>query len=134
MENLIKLTLDVVITETDVEDIMQTALDGITYWADAVKHVGEWKGDDACEHIANGGELRIHLSEGPITEGGPRWYTLSLEKLVRGIKQYLMDPETDMPGLLFNNGVRTEIEPGDIDAAAADLIVQYALFGEQVFA
>ena len=134
MENLIKLTLDVVITETDVEDIMQTALDGITYWADAVRHVDEWKGDDACEHIANGGELRIHLSEGPITEGGPRWYTLSQEKLVRGIKQYLMDPETDIPGLLFNNGVRTEIELGDIDAAAADLIVQYALFGEQVFA
>ena len=134
MEELINVNVGVVITETDIEDIMQTALFGINYWADAVRHVGERKGDDACEHIANGGELRIHLSEGPITEGGPRWYTLNQKKMVQGIKQYLSDPETNTSDLLFYNGVRTELDPGDIDADAADLIVQYALFGEQVFA
>lgn len=133
MEELINVNIGVVITESDIEDIMLLAEEGTGHWADDIQVCGEYLGDDACEHLANGGWVSFHIKEGPITEGGPEWYDLNREMLVKGIRQYLSDLETDAGRLLYYNGVRTELDLGEVDAAAADLIVQYALFGRQVF-
>jgi len=131
-EYLITIQQDVVITVEDLMDIMDAAGYGINGWADAILHVGEWLGDDTCEHLANGGKVKICLRE-PIEKGGKRSYEMDKEMLLKGIKMYLDDDDKPYE-ILYNNGVRTEIDTGDVDAVVADMMVQYALFGEIVFA
>ena len=133
MDELINVKVGVVITEADIEDIMLVALDGVEHWADEVQVVGKYRGDDVCEHLANKGWVSFHLKEGPIEEGGPEWYDMNWKMFIKGIRRYLNT--TDNPiDILYYNGVRMELDLGMCDAEVADLMVQYALFGEQVFA
>jgi len=132
-EATVKFTANVVITSEAIEDIMLSALSGISYWADNIGCVGKQIGDDVCEHVANGGAVEIHLTEGEIEEGGSEWFKLDKDMLLKGIQMYLDDEEKPYEIVDFN-GIRYEIDLGNVDGAVADLIVQYALFGEEVFA
>ena len=127
----VQYTGTLVVTTEDIADIMDAAGYGINYWADAILHVGEWLGDDTCEHLANGGKVIIRLRE-PIEEGGKTSYEMDRDMLLKGIGTYLSYPANDC-GILFHNGVRMELDTGDIDAEIADMIIQYALFNELVF-
>lgn len=127
-------TYDVEIDKCDLRDIMITALEGgITYWADATKPVGEWLGKDSCDHVANGGILKIHLTEGAIDDSNKTWYEIDKAKLLKGIKMYLDDPETPFGILRDGTCGECHLELCEVDGAVADIIIQYALFGEVVF-
>lgn len=120
MEITIKKTFN--ITDEQLDDIMCTALEGgITYWCDEAKVVGDYLGEYAHEQIARGGQLILSDSE----EG--KTYELNKEKLLKGLELYLTnggDAEIVREGT---------IDTCEVDAIAADKIVQYALFGDVIY-
>lgn len=135
MQETITFKTDVTITDQDIEEILDCALEtGINYWADSAQVVGTYAGKNIYEHFNNNGLVSIHLTEGSIVKEGPEWYELDRKKLVNGIKKYLEDPEKPYDILSHNYPDETGLDTSQIDAEVADMIIQYALFDEIVFA
>ena len=103
----------------DIDDIMVTALEGgICYWCCEAEVVGgEYLGEYASDQISRGGELRLYDAESEDS------WVLTLDKFLDGFKLWL------------ENGGYLEYgaDISDIDADAADQIVQFSIFGELVF-
>ena len=57
---------------------------------------------------------------------------MTQDDLLRGLKMYLSDPEAPYDITDYEHGLLV-LDPCDIDATVADMIIQYALFGEIVF-
>ena len=112
------------LTQEDVDDIMSGALDGgITYWCCKCEVVGgEYLGEYASEQISRGGVLRLYDAESDDT------WDLDIEKFVQGFRLWLENGD-DLYGAVTKLGVDTS----EIDGEMADMIVQYALFGEIIF-
>lgn len=116
--------LDHVENEYDKQNI-------ITYWANRAKvpeekRVAEW----GHEQIARDGELHIHVVE-PFDQDDTEWYILTKEKFMEGLKRWLEVPGTEL--IPLPHGERLGVDTSQIDGAAADEIIQYALFGEVVY-
>ena len=120
----IKYTVE--LTVEDIDDIMVSALEGgINYWAQEAevleeKRVADW----GHEQIARGGCLILH----DIEDFEEKW-ELNLEKFLAGFKLWL-ENGGDKYGAVEDG----KVDCCEIDAACADEIIQYALFGEIVFA
>lgn len=134
MEITIKKTFN--ITDEQLDDIMCAALEGgITYWCDEAKVVGDYLGEYVHEQIACGGQLILSDSE----EG--KTYELNKEKLLKGLELYLTnggDAETASREIVDTAEVAVPtyeytIDTCEVDAAVADEIVQYALFGDVIY-
>ena len=120
----VEFKMDLLVTEQDIDDIMSTALEGgITYWCCAAKVVGDYLGRYASEQISRGGTLELFDAE-----SDDKW-TLTRDMLLRGIKQWAEFGGDPCLAILGNGTLDT----GEIDAEVADMIVQYALFGEVVY-
>lgn len=117
----INFDFDIEIEPVDIDDIMCAALEGgITYWCDSAKPVGTHYAEYMSEQISGGGSLLLHDNEDDV------WYELTLEKFLDGLKLFLIEN-----GLHYvQDGI---LMVSDIDAADADCIIQYALFGEIIF-
>lgn len=113
----------VCLTCEDVDDIMCSVLDAIGYWCRKAQVVGEYLGEYASEQISRGGALTLYDAE-----SSDKW-TLDLEKFLNGVKLWLQNGD-DRYGALQGDGT---LDTGEIDGEMADMIVQYALFGEVVF-
>lgn len=116
-----KVSAMVCITAEDVDLILYEALNagGISAWSDAVKTVGDKLGKRVCEQVSNGGKIAIRGTDGT-------WYELDEAKLTAGIKQYIEE----------SCHIRIEDERlalDDLTTNEADVIVQFALFGETKF-
>lgn len=114
--------LHVEITDKDIDDIMCAALEGgINYWCDRVEVNGKYLGEYASEQLSRGGTLLFREEE------TGKFHKLDRQGLIEGMKT------------AAKNGYATEWLKGDrldiyeIDAAAADIIVQFALFNEIVY-
>ena len=121
----VHIEMDVSLTQQDIDDIMVTALEGgINYWCGSAKVVEEKRCSEwGHEQIARGGALILHDAE-----SSDKW-ELNLEKFLTGVKLWLQNNE-DRYGAVACDGT---LDPGEVDAEMADLIVQYALFGKPVF-
>ena len=117
----VSISLDVDLSQQDIDDIMVAALEGgINYWCREAEVVGEMLGDYAHEQISRGGTLILHDAE-----SSDKW-ELTLEKFLRGVELYFAQAlSAELDG--------EDIDPTDFDADAVDCIVQYALFGKLVF-
>ena len=134
MEDRIKIEIEVVVTGENIDDILATALEGgINYWCDRAEVVGDYLGDFASEQISRGGQLKLFDFE------AEEVYLLTKEKLIDGIKKYLTDP--DKPYDILESGTdsvgcskgESVIDCCMVDASVADMIIQYALFGEVIY-
>ena len=121
--NYISLRAEVAvqITKEDLDTILFEALNagGIAGWADRVMAVGNILGKRVCEQVSNGGKIAIRGTDGT-------WYELDKAKLTAGIKQYIEE----------SGHIRIEDERlalDDLTTNEADVIVQFALFGETKF-
>lgn len=125
-----EVNLNVIVTEEDIDDIMVSALEGgISFWCREAKVIGERLGEGwGHEQIARGGILRLYDAE----DG--EHYDLDREKFMAGLKKYLEHPLYDGTILREIHEDRMELDCGMIDAPAADQIIQYALFGEIMYA
>lgn len=111
------------LTCEDVDAIMCSALDAIGYWCRRAQVAGEYLGEYASEQISRGGALTLYDAE-----SSDKW-TLDLEKFLNGVKLWLQNGG-DRYGALQKDGT---LDTGEIDGEMADMIVQYALFGEIVY-
>ena len=116
------------LTQQDVDDIMVSALEGgICYWSDCVEVVDRYLSEYASGQISRGGKLKIHVDE-PFDEANTEWYELDMEKFAQGFRLWL-ENGGDRYGAVSNG----EVDTCEIDGEMADLIIQYALFGDLVF-
>lgn len=128
-----KININVEIKDQDIDDIVCTALEGgINYWCNSAQ-IGEktYYGKYASDQISRGGTLIIYVDE-PFEE--QETYTLTKAKLINGITQYLKDPV--MSKDILTRGKEKgifEIDCCQVDAVVADIIIQYALFGEEIY-
>lgn len=129
---VLNCALDVRVRNEDIDDIMVSALEGgINYWCRKAEVKGDYLGEYASDQISRGGELILHDAE------ENKSYTLSKEKFVEGLKKYIaagntgcIDQETNSIGVYTG---KLNIDPGNIDAGAADCIIQYALFDDVIY-
>ena len=116
----ISVVINFVVSDEDIDDIMSAALDGgVTYWCGRAEVVGEYLGEYASEQISRGGALKLYDIEGDGV------FDLTLDKFLVGLRLWI---ENERAFELTNDAGRLDI--GQIDAAAADLIIQYALFND----
>ena len=116
----------ITVTDSGIDEIIGTAFDGgITYWCDEAKVDGEYLGEYASDQISRGGTLRLHDTE---LNG---WHTLTKDKFLTGLTQYLQDARGGhaMADIITDG----ELDTAQVDAEVADVIIQYALFGEIVY-
>jgi len=107
-------------TEENINDLMCSALEGgINYWCDKVKMIGTIEGVDiASDFIAKDGKLKIYFDgESDV---------LTLEKFLDGINNTIKN--------LGTNFTDAEDFMNNHDADTADMIIQFALFNEIVYA
>lgn len=95
-----------------IDTIIEDALDTSYYWANSAEVVGEFLGDWASDQITRGGELIITTEEG-------EEFTLNLTKMLNGIE------------LFIKKYGEKRLE--DIDVMDSDSMIQFALFGEEVY-
>ena len=112
------------LSDQDIDDIMAGALEGgINYWCCKAEVIeDEYLGEYASEQISRGGSLRLYDSEEDET------YDLTLEKLITG---FVAACKAGYGYDWFDN--KGCVDTCNIDADAADTIVQFALFGELVY-
>ena len=117
--------LTVRLTTEDVDNIMVSALEGgISYWCSEDEVVEDRRcADWGNEQIARGGALVLHDAE-----SDDKW-ELNIEKFTQGFRLWLENGD-DRYGAVSGDGT---VDTCEIDGEMADLIVQYALFGEVVF-
>lgn len=118
----ISAVINFVVTDQDIDDIMSAVLDGgITYWCCRAEVVGDYLGEYASEQISRGGTLRLHDSKADSV------YELTLDKFLNGVRLWI---ENERAFTLTDAG---QLDTGDIDALAADMIIQYALFSDVIY-
>lgn len=137
------ITTKILVTDQDLADIITIAFYGGLNWCErAYPKDGHWMGNPG-NHILNGGVIILCDID------GEEHYELNKFKLLRGITGLIEEDNWDLSQLGFKNedayyvdADNTQcvlraghcLETGDIDADIADLIVQYGIFGKQVFA
>lgn len=57
----VRAEITVNISQKDIDDIMYTALDSITYWCREAEVVGKYLGEYASDQISRGGSLIVIL-------------------------------------------------------------------------
>lgn len=136
------LTTEILVTDQDLADIITIAFYGGLNWCErAYPKDGHWMGNPG-NHILNGGVIILCDID------GEERYELNKLKLLKGITGLIEEDNWDLSQLGFKNedayyvdADNTQcilraghcLETGDIDADIADLIVQYGIFGKQVF-
>ena len=121
-----KIELEVVITNEDIDDIMCSALEGgINYWCCKAEVVGEHLAEYCSEQISRGGKLRLYDSE------EYKVYELTRDKFMKGLQMYFSKPVTGDFLDFTDHGLH--LDTGNVDAAAADSIIQYALFDDVIY-
>lgn len=123
---ILKVELEVVISQEDIDDIMVGALEGgINSWCDETTVVGNYLGEYASEQISRGGQLLLHDFDGEET------YTLNREKFIKGLKMYLEKPHPY--DILEEIDNKLRIDCCNADATVCDMIIQYALFDDVIY-
>ena len=113
----VSVTLEIVLTQEDIDDIMCGALEGgITYWCDEAKVVGDYLGEYGSEQIAR---------------GETEYYELDLEKFKKGVELWAITPVGC--NCLEQMDGKIRFDTCNADAIVCDAIIQYALFGTVVF-
>lgn len=108
------------LAEENIESIISTAFEGgITYWTRTPVKVEEWPdgAEFASDVVAKGVPVYIY------NEDDEKWEKLTLPNIINAIRWFLTTYNKDKN--FFVNG--------EFDAGHADLIVQYAIFGDIVY-
>jgi len=127
----VTLTVSKEFSHEEINDLVSCALEGgINYWCKrvipmqykigndffGVAEVDQDKIEFISDVISYGGSLKLYDAESTDV------WILDLEKLLKGIKMYCEHNHITPDNMMKN-----------YDANTADIIVQYALFNEQVF-
>ena len=103
--------MELVVTEEDIDEIIDMAGYGIGYWAERAI-----VGDDYYKVVDEDGVC----------------HTLTYGDICEGINQYITDGNIPYDIVEFN-GYNMCLDTGMIDSYIADMIIQYACFGEVIY-
>ena len=115
-----KIEIEITLTEEDIDKIMKVALEeGIGYWCQRAEVAGgKYLGEYASDQISRGGSLLLTCDQGE--------KELNSQNFLNGVKRAIMEGSISIENC--------EIDSDDIDCFAADQIIQYALFGDLIYA
>ena len=131
VKEIIKVELEIVLTNDDIDNIMCTALESaISYWCENVVMVDKCLGKYASNQISKGGKLILRLIE-PFDSDNTECYELDLERFKNGVKQWAQSPVGS--NCLRQIDGKLRLDTDYTDEIVCDAIIQYSLFGEIVF-
>lgn len=123
----VKVEMEIILSQEDIDDIMCGALEGgITYWCRRAEVVGEYLGEYASEQISRGGVLKLHDRE------AEKIYELTKEKFLKGVALWAKNPVGCNCMEQIDGKIR--LDACNVDAVVCDAIIQYAVFGEVIYA
>lgn len=110
------IPVELEITDEVLNDIVDAAINGCSHWCDLLEYGQKptEKVSAMSEALSHGGTLVFHIDE-PFEDGGKTKFTLTTEKLLKGIADY--------GNYDFEN----------YDSEIADAVLQESLFGEVVY-
>ncbi len=115
------------VTGECIDNIMAGALDGgIVYWCNKAEVIGEYLGEYASDQISRGGKLKLYDYEAETA------YELTIENLIAGIKAFIEDDSMEVN--LTKHEEYFELDEDYLDGNLCDTIIQYAVFGEVIYA
>lgn len=121
----IKLSFDHEVDPQMIDDLLVTAFEGgINYWCNKAEvQDGDYKGGTyASDVVSRGGTVLLHDAVGA-ESGDDTVHAINLDKMLSGISVFC-NKRKITPEILWETH----------DAGDADLVVQYAIFGEQIYA
>lgn len=108
--------VDVEITTEMIDDLMVTALEGgSNHWLSSVSVIAPFRGEYSSEHLANGGALYVYGFQ-------RQRYYLNRDIFLSGFGMYC-EERCLHPIAVYETH----------DAAVADSILQYAVFGTEMY-
>lgn len=133
------LTIPLALTGQDIEDIIVTAFEGgIGYWcrkADVIegsaltREPHEATSEFLARALMVDGAIVLYDNEADDPETSEHQMTVAA--LVTGVQDWIrLRTKSQNRGVAIDDG---RLDTGNIDAEDADLIVQYAVFGEVVY-
>lgn len=123
----VKVEMEIILSREDIDDIMCGALEGgITYWCNRAEVVGEYLGEYGSEQISRGGILKLHDME------AEKIYELTKEKFLKGVELWAKNPVGCNCMEQIDGKIR--LDTCNADAIVCDAIIQYAIFGEVIYA
>lgn len=112
-----KIIVDNDVTDEIVSDLCSAAFyGGITYWCDRITVKGGHENMTGGEALLAGKTLRLHEIE------EDKWHELTLYQYIQGLKKYCEDRLVPLTDVHENH-----------DAFTGDSIIQFALFGEEIY-
>lgn len=123
------------ISQEDIDDIMSAAMDGgfMSSWCRRAEVVGDYLGEYGSDQISRGGTLRLWMWE-PFDKNDTKYWDFTLEKFLSGVKQYVDYPENTDITFFSRDRNRLELDTGNIDAIYSEMIIEYGLWNDQIFA
>ena len=117
------------LTNEAVECIIYTSLYACRYWMTEISYTNKehkhvYNGMYTTKILNMGGKLNITAYDD--YENKKLRRTLTLKKLIKGIQKY-----ASIYGIQTEKG---KLDASSLDDNACDLIIQYSIFGKQVFA
>ena len=124
------LKLELTVYDSDINDIMDTALQGISYWANAEAKGGLRESKYLSDVLTAGGIITITSAEEE-AEFGP--VNLTKAAFLGGLQAWF--EQGDNNNALEANPMdgSPTVDAGQIDAGDADVIIQLSVFGEVVY-
>lgn len=109
------INIPIYISNGLVENIIITATEGgINYWCDVFR---------PSDHVvSNGGSIKFGVDG--------RFYKLTIKEFLSGLQIYAEKFSNYLVIYKTKDGLSLTIDEGMIDAEGADMIIQYALWGE----
>ena len=119
-QQVFTINVPVKVSYETLEDILESAFIGADYWINDVSY----SCNSCLDTLMEGKKLVFSVPEDDDNTEFED-YSLTLEKFIKGIEIYV-----SKYGDCIEDG---EVDASSIDVCCCDLILQYALFGEQVF-
>lgn len=123
------INVPIKLTNEAVECIIYTSLHACNYWMSEIGYTTKdnkrtYNGMYTTKILNMGGKLNIVAYDD--YENKKLRRTLTLKKLIKGIQKY-----ASIYGIQTEKG---KLDTSSLDDNACDLIIQYSIFGKQVFA
>lgn len=112
----------ITVSNENINDIMKRAMSFCPHWCETVTGIDISSEKDEHKQISKGGKLKFYPSDGrqPVV--------LDKQMLRKGLYKWLLSLRD--PSKMEDNG---RLDMRKVDAFDADMILQYALFGEVIY-
>lgn len=124
-QSIIKNTFSLLITDEDLDSILDTASYGANYWCKKFTAKDKYLGNYATDNVTLGGVMLVHDEDGSV-------YEVDREKMIVGISKMIATNKYTIPLEVDDNG-NLRIDLCQADAGDCELMLQFAIFGKEMY-